>query len=136
MRIKGTMVDQIPTPTMPKCQLDEHLHQRAKDFVLRHGGNASAASAELGIDRTKFWRFVKFGRALPRTRVEVAQRLDLHDAAQTVRQSETKMNQDGPVSFGVSFAETRQLRAFCLKMLEMIDFYESVAQAGEMKETA
>ena len=105
---------------MPRCSLDEDLLQRARAVVAMEGGNAAAASLALGINRTKFWRFLRSGRALSTTRADMARRLDEHLA-----KTETKMQPRDGLAPRPSSDDLHQLRAFCLTVMTLIDFYDA-----------
>ena len=115
---------------MPKCDPDLALQRRAAEFVQKHHGNHAAAATALGLDpkqRTRFWKFVRHGKALATTRQDYAERLDRCEERSPARQNATESES---VSFSggskeLSLDEARQIRELCRRVMTMVDFYEA-----------
>lgn len=111
---------------MPKVQTDQLLHSEVSAFIDEVGGVARAAKL-LGLERSTLWRFRKSGCALERTRKTISEAMkmrnknatsaSIRDAHGTKAEDYVSLKQDDLVT----------MRAFCQKMLTLIDTYEALA---------
>jgi hypothetical protein len=108
---------------MPRVSKDVELHGEVRAFVSNSGGVAKAARL-LGFDRSTLWRFLKTGCALEQTRLKIQAGLKRNESATNAplrNRMEAVLDKEPVPVLG---DELKVMRAFCQKMMALIDMYE------------
>lgn len=111
---------------MPKVLEDVKLRDEVRQFVS-NAGSISKAAQILGFDRTTLWRFHSTGCALEQTRLKIQAALKRNVSATNAAQRNSTESTLGKDLAPVLGDELKVMRAFCQKMLAMIDMFEHQA---------
>lgn len=117
---------------MPRVLEDVKLRDEVRQFVSDTGSISKAAQL-LGFDRTTLWRFHNTGCALEQTRLKIQAALKRNESATNASSHSGTESIPGKDLAPVLGDELKVMRAFCQKMLAMIDMFEhqtSVAAHG------
>lgn len=107
---------------MPRVPRDNQLLERATRFVQASGGCRNAAAGRLGINRVTFWRFMRSGSALARTRMHISKALDGFESETNGTKIAGVPDHLGDAAGPLS--ELQGIREMCLRMLAWVDVME------------
>lgn len=117
---------------MPKCEVDPVLQDQMRRFMSENGLTVSGAAAQLGVDRTTFWRFCDSGRARDDTRALYREALAKRNKDAAARVADDAVDTDvlavqarSAVQGALADRELRLIRKACEGVLALLDVYEA-----------
>lgn len=114
---------------MPKCEVDRVLQDQVNRFVSQNGLTVSGAAAELGVDRTTFWRFCDSGKARGDTRAlyrEALEKRNKNPATRVAYDADALAGRArAALQRGLVDHELKLIRTACEGVLVLLDVYEA-----------
>lgn len=129
---------------MPRCNVDQPLLDKVNSLVTSCNGNVAAAADRIGVHRLKLWRFRASGRAIGRTRIEIATGLErlvqasVQSATGNEREIETSMPSAlirGPKAQWQP-SDMRLLKHLCALVISLVDQHEASGSSPAASGTA
>lgn len=108
---------------MPKSTPDTALQKKLTDFVDANGGVRPAARI-LKLDHTAVWRFIQFGRAIPRTHRAIRTALIANESATESATIGTAADLSSRGGAQLVEGDLLLLRNFCSSVIALIDNYK------------